>query len=232
MTPHINAEESDIAETVIMPGDPLRAKYIAKNYLKNYKTVNTVRNMLGYTGEYEGKRVTVMASGMGCPSMGIYSYELYHFYNVKNIIRIGSAGSYRKDLKLFDMILVKSAYSESNYAKVQNGETEKILYPSEALNEKIKKAARKLNYELREIRVCTTDTFYNETEIPELMYHKYGCEAVEMEAFALFSNANYLKRKAAAILTISDNLITSEKTTSKERETSFDQMIKVALETL
>ena len=229
MTPHINAGEGEIAETVIMPGDPLRAKYIAKNYLKNYKVVNTVRNMLAYTGEYNGKRVTVMASGMGCPSMGIYSYELYKYYDVKNIIRIGTAGGYREDLKLFDIILATSAYSESSYAKIQNGQTDKILYSSKNLNEKLKKSAHKLNFELRETRVCTTDTFYNETELPSLMYAKYGCEAVEMEAFALFQNAEYLDREAAALLTISDNLVTLEKTTSKERETCLNQMIEIAL---
>ena len=139
MTPHINANEGDIAETVIMPGDPLRAKYIAQKYLKKYKTINTVRNMLGYTGEYNGKRVTVMASGMGCPSMGIYSYELFKFYDVQNIIRIGTAGSYREDLKLYDIVLATSVYSESNYAKIQTGQTDKILYSSEELNEKLKK---------------------------------------------------------------------------------------------
>jgi len=232
MTPHINANEGDIAETVIMPGDPLRAKYIAKNYLKNYKTINTVRNMLGYTGEYNGKRVTVMASGMGCPSMGIYSYELYKYYDVKRIIRIGTAGSYREDLKLFDIVLAESVYSESNYAKTQNGQTDKILYSSEALNKKIMASARKMNYELRKIRVCSTDAFYNETEVPTIMYNKFGCEAVEMETFALFQNARYLNREAASILTISDNLVTLEKTTSEERETCLNQMIKSALETL
>ena len=232
MTPHINAQYGDIAETVIMPGDPLRAKYIAKNYLKDYKTINTVRNMLGYTGYYNNKKVTVMASGMGIPSMGIYSYELFKFYDVEKIIRIGTAGSYREDLKLYDIVLATSSYSESSYAKIQCGETDKILYANNELNKKLKSTAKDLNVSLKEIRVVSTDAFYNETEVPTLMFEKYGCKAVEMESFALFQNAKYLNKKAACLLTISDNLITGEKTTSEERETKLDQMIKIALESI
>ena len=232
MTPHINASKEDIAETVIMPGDPLRAKYIAKTYLKEYKTINTVRNMLGYTGYYNGKRVTVMASGMGIPSMGIYSYELFKFYDVKNIIRIGTAGSYKEDLKLFDIVLATSCYSESSYAKVQCNEKDKIIYADEQLSNKLKTTAKSLDISLKEIRVNSSEAFYNETEVPTLMVAKYGCDAVEMESFALFQNANYLNRKAACLLTISDNLITGEETTSEERETKLDQMIKIALETI
>lgn len=232
MTPHINANEGDIAETVLMPGDPLRAKYIAKTYLKDYKTVNTVRNMLGYTGYYNGKRVTVMASGMGIPSIGIYSYELYKFYGVENIIRIGTAGSYKEDLKLYDIVLATSSHSESSYAKVLDGDNEKIVNASPALTKKIETTAKSMDIEIRKVRVNSTDAFYNETEVPTLMVAKYGCEAVEMEAFALFHNARHLKKKAACLLTISDNLITGEKTTSEERETKLDQMIKIALETI
>ncbi len=232
MTPHINAKKEDIAKTVLMPGDPLRAKYIAEAYLTDYKLVNTVRNMFGYTGYYNGKKVTVMASGMGCPSIGIYSYELYKFYDVDSIIRIGTAGSFKKDLKIFDIVLVDSVYSESHYAKIQNKTSDKILYSSKELNKKIKEAAKKLNLDLKVERVLTTDAFYNETEEPTLVVLKTGAVAVEMEAFALFQNANYLKKKAACILTISDNLITKEETTSIEREKNLNDMIKLALESI
>lgn len=232
MTPHINAREEDIAETVIMPGDPLRAKYIAKTYLKDYVTINTVRNMLGYTGYYKGKRVTVMASGMGIPSMGIYSYELFKFYNVENIIRIGTAGSYKKDLKLHDIVLATSCYSTSSYAKTQCEENDKILYANNYLSNRLKITAKNMNISLKEIRVNSSEAFYNETEIPTLMVAKYGCEAVEMETFALFQNANYLNKKAACLLTISDNLVTGDAATSEERETKLNEMIKIALETL
>lgn len=232
MTPHINAKKEDIAKTVLMPGDPLRAKYIAETYLTDYKLVNTVRNMFGYTGYYNGKKVTVMASGMGCPSIGIYSYELYKFYDVDSIIRIGTAGSFKKDLKIFDIVLADSAYSESHYAKIQNKTSDKILYSSKELNKKIKETAKKLNLDLKVERVLTTDAFYNETEEPTLVVLKTGAVAVEMEAFALFQNANYLKKKAACILTISDNLITKEETTSIEREKNLNDMIKLALESI
>ena len=139
MTPHINALETDIAKTVIMPGDPLRAKYIAETYLTDYKLVSSVRNMYAYTGFYKNKRVTVMGSGMGIPSMGIYSYELYKFYNVENIIRVGTAGAYTADLNLYDILLVKSSYSKSSYAKVQANIDDHILYSNESLNEKLAK---------------------------------------------------------------------------------------------
>ena len=138
MTPHIEAKKEEIAKTVIMPGDPLRAKYIAENYLENYKLVSKVRNIYAYTGYYKGVRITVMASGMGMPSIGIYSYELYKFYDVENIIRVGSAGAYTDSLKLYDIVLATSSYSESSFALTQNNCTEKILYSSNSLNEKIK----------------------------------------------------------------------------------------------
>lgn len=232
MTPHINASKEDIAKTVIMPGDPLRAKYIAENFLTDYKLVNTVRNMYAYTGFYEGKRVTVMGSGMGIPSMGIYSYELYKFYNVDNIIRVGTAGSYTKKLDLFDLILVESCYSKSNYAKAQNNSDDKILFSTKELNKKIKLEAEKQKIPLKECRVASTEAFYNETEIPSEMVDKYNCLAAEMESFALFQNALYLKKNAACLLTISDNIVTGKSTSSEEREKKLNQMIKLALETI
>ena len=231
MTPHINALETDIAKTVIMPGDPLRAKYIAETYLTDYKLVSSVRNMYAYTGFYKNKRVTVMGSGMGMPSMGIYSYELYKFYNVENIIRVGTAGAYTADLNLYDILLVKSSYSKSSYAKVQANIDDHILYSNESLNEKIRKTALDMQIALKECQVCSSEAFYNETEKPEEMLAN-NCLACEMESFALFENARYLNKKAACLLTISDNIVTKEATSSQEREKNLNKMIELALETI
>lgn len=232
MTPHIEAKEGEIAKTVIMPGDPLRAKHIAEKFLKDAKLVNTVRNMLAYTGTYNGKEVTVMSSGMGMPSIGIYSYELYKFYDVENIIRVGSAGSYTKDLNLYDIVLVNGCYSESSFAKTQNGCEDNILYANDTLNFYIKQAAEENNIHITLANVHSSDVFYKENDNYEELYKKYGCMCVEMESFALFHNAKVLNKKAACILTISDNLVTQEKTTPQERQNSFDKMIELALKSL
>ena len=231
MTPHINALETDIAKTVIMPGDPLRAKHIAETYLEDVVQFNSVRNMYAYTGCYKNKRVTVMGSGMGIPSMGIYSYELYKFYNVENIIRVGTAGAYTTDLNLYDILLVKSSYSKSSYAKVQANIDDHILYSNESLNEKIRKTALDMQIDLKECQVCSSEAFYNETEKPEEMLAN-NCLACEMESFALFENARYLNKKAACLLTISDNIVTKEATSSQEREKNLNKMIELALETI
>ena len=224
-------DSSQIAKTVLMPGDPLRAKYIADNYLTDVIEFTSVRNILGYTGYYNGKRISVMASGMGMPSIGIYSYELYNFYDVDTIVRIGSAGSYDKDLNLFDTLLVTDAYSDSTYAKVSFGINSKILKPSLVINNKLKKAAEKLNIKLREGRIYSSDSFYSNNPSRWVDIHeKKGCLAVEMESFALFANARNAKKKAACLLTISDSLVTGMKTSSKEREESLKDMIKIALE--
>lgn len=232
MTPHIEAKENEIAKTVIMPGDPLRAKYIAEKYLKDYKQVNSVRNIYAYTGTYEGKEVTVMASGMGMPSIGIYSYELYKFYNVENIIRIGTAGAYTKDLNLYDIVLVNGCYSESSFAQTQNGCVDKILYSNETLNFYIKQAAEENNIHITLANVHSSDVFYKESDNYEELYKKYGCMCVEMESFALFHNANVLNKKAACILTISDNLVTKEHATSEERQNTLNKMIELSLKSL
>lgn len=229
MTPHNEAKKDDIAKTVIMPGDPLRAKYIAETYLDNYKLVNTVRNMYAYTGFYHGKRVTVMASGMGMPSMGIYSYELYKFYDVDTIIRIGTAGSYTRELNLYDIVLVKGCFSESNYAKTQNGCDKHIMYSNQKLNEYIIEVAKNNNTTLYYNIIHSSDVFYQEDNHYEDLLNKYGCVCVEMESFALFHNANVLGKKAACLLTISDSLVTHEETTSEERQKSFNKMIELAL---
>lgn len=231
MTPHIEAKKGEIANIVLMPGDPMRAKFIAETYLNDYTLVNQVRGIYAYTGFYKGKRITVMASGMGMPSMGIYSYELYKFYDVDTIIRIGSAGSYTKELNLFDLLLVEKAYSESSYARVQNGCIDEFLFSSKSLNNSIKETAREIGKKLYLGTVHSSDVFYKEKNEYERLQKEYGCLAVEMESFALFHNANILGKKATCLLTISDSFITKEETTSKERETSFISMVELALET-
>lgn len=230
MTPHIEAKENEIAKIVIMPGDPLRAKFIAETYLKDYKLVNNVRGMLAFTGTYKDKEITVMASGMGMPSIGIYSYELFKFYNVDKIIRVGSCGAYTADLNLYDLVLVNACFSNSSYAKTQNGCEDNMMYASDYLNFYLKETAEELNAHLTIANIHSSDVFYKENENYKQLYNEYGCLAVEMESFALFHNANVLGKKAACLLTVSDNIVTNEKTTSQERQNSFTKMIEVALE--
>ena len=232
MTPHNEANKEDIAKTVLMPGDPLRAKFIAENFLEDYKLVNNVRNVYAYTGTYKGKKVTIMASGMGMPSIGIYSYELYKFYDVETIIRVGSAGAYTDELNLYDIVLANGAYSESSFAKAQNGEEKNILYGNEELNNHIKKVATKMGINIHYNTIHSCDVFYKENDNFKEIREKYGCACIEMESFALFHNANVLGKKAACILTISDNLVTHEETTPEERQNSFKQMIELALESV
>lgn len=231
-TPHNAANNGDIAKTVLMPGDPLRAKFIAETYLKNPVQFNTVRNMFGYTGTYKGKKISVMGSGMGMPSIGIYSYELYKFYGVETIIRIGSAGAYTKELQLFDLVLADSAWSESSFALAQAGVSGDIQLPSPVVNEVIARAASSLSTPLTKARIHSSDVFYHEANVDDHndFYQKHGCVCVEMESFALFHNASVLGKQAACLLTISDSLVTSEITTAQERQTSFHKMMEVALE--
>ncbi len=233
-TPHNRAEKGDFARTVLMPGDPLRAKFIAETFLESPRLVTDVRGMLGYTGTYQGRPVSVMGSGMGMPSIGIYSYELYTQYGVDNIIRIGSAGSYTPKAKLFDVLLSTGAYSESNYAVTQSGDTDEIQRPSEALNEALRCSAAAQNIPLIEGVIHSADVFYREPsdEKPaywERLRDEKGCLAVEMESFALFHNAKVLGKHAACLLTISDSFVSPEITTAEQRQTSFTAMMKVAL---
>lgn len=230
MTPHNKATLGQIARTVIMPGDPLRAKYIAENFLENANLVNDVRNIYAYTGTFKGKTVTVMASGMGNPSMGIYSYELYKFYNVENIIRIGTAGSYKKEIGLKEIVLVTESYSKSSYAKIQNGYEGDTLTASIELNKKIEEIAKQRNIPIHKGKVLCSDVFYSSNTSYEAPI-EHNCLAVEMESFALFSNAKQLGKKAACILTISDSIV--EKLpilTPEERQTSLNTMIELALD--
>ncbi len=230
-SPHNKAEKGEIASIVLMPGDPLRAKKIAETYLSNVVQFNDVRNMLGYTGTYKGKSISVMGSGMGMPSIGIYSYELYSQYGVEKIIRIGSAGSYVPELQVYDVILASSAFSESSYASTAFNFPENIQYPSAQLNTALIKAAKHLNIPIKEGVIHSSDVFYHGDNIDIWpMVAQYKLMAVEMESFALFANARYLNKQAACLLTISDSLITHQITTPEERQNSFTKMMEIALE--
>lgn len=229
-TPHNSAEKGQIAKTVLMPGDPLRAKFIAENFLKNAVLVNNVRGVQGYTGEYGGKEISVMASGMGMPSIGIYSYELYHFYDVENIIRVGSAGALQRDLNLYDVVLAQGACTDSNYAS-------QFALPGSfapiASYSLLKRAAsiaeeKKLSYHVG--NVVSSDRFYGDVG-SSLDWAKMGVLCVEMECAALYMNAARCGKNALGILTVSDSLVSGEETTAAERERSFKDMIILALET-
>ncbi len=231
-TPHIELKDKGlIAKTVLMPGDPLRAEFIAKTYLKDVVKINNVRNMFGFTGKYNGKLVTVMGSGMGMPSIGIYSYELFKFYDVEQIIRIGSCGSYTEDAKVYDVIVVEDAYSESSYAQVAFGYEENILPSNPEIITDLTSAAKKLNIDIIKGRIHSSDVFYRHVgDVFKDVRDKYNCLGVEMESFALFANAKALNKKAACVLTVSDSLVTHEATTSEERQNSFNKMMEIALE--
>lgn len=230
-TPHINAQNHEIAKTVLMPGDPLRAKFIADTFLTDVKQFNSVRNMFGYTGFYNGKKISVMGSGMGMPSIGIYSYELYKFYDVDTIIRVGSCGAYTKELKLYDTILVTEAYSESSFASAQGKELKDELPASKIVNEKLERIAKNLKIKIVKGKIHSSDVFYREFPQETLKNaQERNLLAVEMESFALFHNANVTNKHAACLLTVSDSLVTDESTTAQERETAFLNMMKIALE--
>lgn len=230
MTPHINAKQGEIAKTVIMPGDPLRAKFIAETYLDpGFKLVSSVRNMFMYTGTYKGKPITVAGSGMGCPSIGIYSYELFKFYDVDRIIRIGSAGSYLKDLGLYEVVLATEAYADSDaFRRIALGKDGNVALPSQRLNDEIRGIASRLGTKLNEGRVHSSDVFYSALSIEERIKLSQSI-CVEMESYALFTNAEATGKEAACLLTISDNLITREETSAAERQTAFTKMMEIAL---
>ncbi|MDR2922755.1 MAG: purine-nucleoside phosphorylase [Treponema sp.] len=232
-TPHNSAEKGQIAKTVLMPGDPLRAQFIADKFLENAKEITRVRGMLGFTGTYRGKPMSVMGSGMGMPSIGIYSYELFTHYDVDEIIRIGSAGGYKDSLKLFDVVLETEAYSESTFARSQNGYESDRIKPDDELCQRLRAAAAKLGYPLVEGTVHSSDVFYHESRAGEPYWKKImneqGCLAVEMESFALFHNAKVTGKKAACLLTISDLFTGGQKATTEEREMGFTRMMEIAL---
>jgi purine-nucleoside phosphorylase len=232
-TPHNSAEKGQIAKTVLMPGDPLRAQYIAKTYLDNAVEYSHVRGILGFTGTYKGKSVSVMGSGMGMPSIGIYSYELFTEYDVDAIIRIGSAGGYLDTLKLFDVMLVTEAYSESTYAKTQSGYSGDRIAAEKSLCNKLRESAAKLEVPLVEGTIHSCDIFYYEKNDDGPYWQKVmreqNCIAVEMESFALLHNAKVTGKKAACLVTISDLLGGGQVTTTAEREQGFTRMMEIAL---
>jgi len=226
-TPHIGAKYGEIAETVIMAGDPLRAKLMAERYLENPTLYNNVRGMLGYTGMYQGKRVSVQGHGMGIPSIGIYSYELYNYYGVKTIIRVGSAGSMHKDLKIGDLVLAMGACTNSNYAAQFHLPGTFAPIADFDLLRAAAESAERLGYRYKVGNVYSSDTFYDENPATE-QWQKMGILAVEMEAPALYMNAARSGNRALCLCTISDSLITGEVTTAEERQNNFTKMMDVA----
>lgn len=229
-TPHNNAVAGQIAETILLPGDPLRAQYIAENFFEDVEQFNAVRNMFGFTGTYKGKRISVMGTGMGCASIGIYSYELIHTYGVKNLIRIGSCGSYSKDLKLFDIILAMGSSTDSNFASQYQLNGTFSATASYELLEKAKKIADSKNIPVVVGDVFTSDIFYSASPDEWKKWEKMGVLAVEMESYALYCNAKYAGVNALTILTVSDSFHFEKKTTPEERQKSFTAMMEIALE--
>lgn len=228
-TPHNGAEKGDIAKTVLMPGDPLRAKYIADTYLKDVKCFNTVRNMFGYTGTYEGKEVSVMGSGMGMPSIGIYSFELYHFYDVDQIIRIGSAGGISDKVKVRDLVIGMGASTNSNFASQYKLPGIFAPIADFGLLRKAVEIAEEKNIPVAVGNILSSDTFYTDDETANDQWKKMQVLCVEMEAAALYMNAARAGKKALCMLTISDHLYTGEALSAEERQTSFHEMMEVAL---
>ena len=231
MTVHIESKLEEIAKTVLMPGDPKRSEYIAKKYLKDYKLVNDVRGITAYTGYYKDKLVTIFPSGMGIPSMGIYSYELFKEYGVENIIRIGSCGGYSNGLKLKDLILVTGSYSESTYAIYLDGYDKKMVYPSEELNNVIVNTANEIDKKLVKGNIYCSDVFYEKDYDFHERARDLSVLGIEMETFALFNNARKFNKGASALLTVSDLFGSDEKMSSEEREKELNDMIVLALET-
>ena len=233
-TPHNEANIGDIAKTVVMPGDPLRAKYIAENFLDNYKLVNQVRGMYAYTGTYKGKEITVMAHGMGMPSVGIYTYELFKIYGVENIIRIGSCGGYKPELKLFDIILTENVFSESNYALNLNNDNCHIISSNSDLNSIIEDTAKDSNINVVLGNTVCTDCFdvymTDVNKFLERVPDNFNPVAAEMEAFALFYNAKLLNKKSSCLMSVVDSKFIKDIATPEERQTGLNTMIKLALD--
>lgn len=229
-TPHIKSENLKIAETVLLPGDPLRAKYIADTFLEDVVQFNSVRNMFGYTGTYKGKEISVMGSGMGMPSIGIYSWELINVFGVKNLIRIGSCGAMQEHLNLYDVIIGIGASTNSNYASQYKLPGTYAPIASWKLIEKAKKVADEKNIPVHMGNILSSDIFYNDDKDAMQAWMKMGILGVEMEAAALYMNAARAGVNALCILTVSDHIITHEETTPEERQTAFTKMMEIALE--
>lgn len=230
-TPHIDATPEDFAKTVLMPGDPLRAKFIAETFLENAKLVNNVRGIHGYTGTFEGTKVSVMASGMGMPSIGIYSYELYNFFGVENIMRIGSAGAMHKDIKVRDIVMGMGACTNSRFAHQFDLPGDFSAICSYEMLKKCTAVADEMNLPYHVGNILSSDTFYSDDTEASAKWSKMGVMAVEMEAAALYMNAARCGKNALAICTISDHLLTGEATSAEERQNSFTDMMQLALKT-
>lgn len=230
-TPHIEASTEEISKLVLMPGDPKRCEFIAKTYLKYSRLVNSVRGETAYTGYYKDKMITVFSSGMGMASMGIYSHELFDYYDVNVIMRIGTVGSYVETLKLYDIVLAESAYSETNYDEEAINRSVNIVNSSLDINSKIIEKASDLGIDLKIGRVHTTEAFYKSNHNFK-KYYEQNCIAEEMESFALFINAKKFNKKATALLTVSDELLTKKRMTDEEREIKLNKMITLALESI
>ncbi|MSS64035.1 purine-nucleoside phosphorylase [Velocimicrobium porci] len=229
-TPHNGAKAGEIAKTVLMPGDPLRAKHIAETYLEDVTCFNTVRNMLGYTGTYHGKKISVMGGGMGMPSVGIYTYELFNFYDVDNIIRIGSAGALQDDVKVRDVVIGMGACTDSNYAKQYKLPGTYAPIASYDLLRKAVEVAEKQGTKVVVGNVLSSDAFYNDNKDANDSWRKMNVLAVEMEAAALYMNAARAGKNALCMLTISDHIYTGESLSAEERQLSFHEMMEIALE--
>ncbi|MGL5246092.1 MAG: purine-nucleoside phosphorylase [Mycoplasmoidaceae bacterium] len=230
MTPHINAKKEDIANVVIMPGDPLRAKWIAENFLKNVVQVNSIRGMLAFTGTYNDKKITIMGHGMGIASIGIYSYELFKFYDVDLIIRVGSAGTYVRDIKLGDVLIVENAYSDSTYAEILGVDVKNKMIPAnEEMVDLAFETSKQNGIEAKKINCHSSDVFYSNLS-PEEWFKKSSSEVVEMESFGLFANAIILNKKSLCLLTCSDSLVTHESMPAEERQIGFSKMVKLSLD--
>ena len=233
-TPHNEANIGDIAKTVVMPGDPLRAKYIAENFLENVTLVNSVRGMFAYTGYYKGKRLTIMASGMGMPSMGIYCYELFKIYDVDAIIRIGSCGGYIKELNLFDIVLSENCYSEGNYALTLNNDDCHLVASDSSLNNVIEQTAKETGISIYKGNTVCTDCFdlymTDVNKFLERLPKDLNPVSAEMEAFALFYTAKMLNKKAACLMSVVDSKFIDKIATPEERQTGLNNMIKLALD--
>ena len=234
-TAHIESKKEDIAELVLMPGDPLRAKYIAENFLTDCKLINTVRNMFGYTGYYKDKKITVFASGMGIPSIGIYAYELYKFYDVKKIIRIGTCGSFHPDIKLRDVVLSEGAYCKSYFDQLLDGNDVDYVEANSSLNNRILEVAKSGDSSIRYGKTITSDVFdlyADDINVFRSNFPNDNFLAVEMEAFGLFYLAKKLEREAACLLTVVDSLYDKRSLTSEDREQSLNSMITLALDSI
>ncbi len=229
-TPHNSGNKGDFAKTVLMPGDPLRAKYIAETYLENPRLVTSVRNMFGYTGTYKGKEISVMGGGMGMPSIGIYSYELFNFYDVEQIIRIGSAGALSDDLKVMDIVIGMGACTDSNYAsQFKLPGTYAATANYELLNKAVKTAETQGTH-VTVGNILSSDLFYNANDQANDLWKSMGVLCIEMEAAALYMNAAKAGKKALCMLTISDHIYTGEALNAEERQVSFGKMMEIALE--